>query len=118
MMSVIVEQDGHAYLRAMTSALVRLLAALALAMMPGVMATAPAIASTTSAVSGHCEDHQNPVSAPDQSPAHCSACAAMPAVDTGSAPIELTASAMPDLPVGRTLAGILLEIATPPPKSA
>jgi hypothetical protein len=117
-MSVIVEQDGHAYLRAMTATLVRLLALLALAMMPGLMASAPAMASTTATASGHCEEHKDPVSAPDQSPAHCSACAAMPAVDTGSAQIEFTASALPYLPVGRTLAGILLEIATPPPKSA
>ena len=102
----------------MASTLVRLLAALALALMPGLMTGAPAVASTTTAVSGHCDEHQDPASAPDPQPAHCAACAAMPAVSTPIAPIAFTASALPDMPVGRTLAGILLEIATPPPKTA
>jgi hypothetical protein len=99
----------------MASALFRLLALFALMLMPGGMTGAPALAQPGTA-SSHCDEHQLPADAPIQPQAHCTGCAALPALD---APPALGA-APPDAPAfvqcSEPVSGITLEIATPPPK--
>jgi hypothetical protein len=116
LMSVIVRQSGQFYLPPMASGLFRLLALLALMLMPAGMAGAQALAQLAPAGgnANHCDDHGVPDSAPAQP--HCTGCAALPALEPppaiGGPPPE------PKRFIARVepFSGIILEIATPPPK--
>ena len=118
---VIVQQGKAAYLSGMGPALTRILTLLALLLMPLGMASAPAAAAIPvagSAGDGHCDDHRKPEGAPAKAEMHCTACAALPALD---APRE-TVALLPDAPMvislASSVAGFEPEIATPPPKFA
>jgi hypothetical protein len=120
-MSVIVQQALYRYAAPMAAAVTRLLALIALIIMPFGMATTAAMAgpthhATAMAGSGHCDDQQQdqaPVSKPMDCAAACAALAS-PAVPLFEAP------AKPKAPRTITAAapfnGIILEIATPPPR--
>ena len=118
--SVIVQQSGRSYFHRMASALFRLLALLALMLMPAGMAGAQALAQLAPASenANHCDDHRVPDSAPAHAQAHCTGCAALPALDPPPAieglppePKRFSARVEP-------YSGVILEIATPPPKLA
>ena len=110
-------QGGRAYLASMASAVLRLVALVALMLMPLSMASAPAAAQPVAgAPAGHCDDHQKPADAPSAPQVHCTACTALPAIDV-PAPIAELAPTMPMLiALAGFLAGIEPDIATPPPK--
>jgi len=103
----------------MASAVLRLFTLFALVLMPLSMASAPASAApTTSAPASHCDDHQQPAKAPAGPQMHCTACAALPAMDA-PAPVAEMAPQMPMLiALASFLAGIEPDVATPPPKLA
>ena len=121
-MSVIVRTGSGPYVAAMASALFRLLALIALVLMPLGMGTAPALAapgqhSMMMAGSGHCDEQQDRNSAPAQEQMDCTAaCTALPA---SSAPV-LAPALKPTAPrmtgVDTIFTGIEPEIAPPPPK--
>lgn len=115
---VIAGEAWRAYLTLMASALFRLMALVAVLLMPAGMAGAPAMAQPSSAAAGHCDEHQDPADAPSKPQAHCMACSALPAMEA-PAPAETMVPKMPRL-VARiaATASIVPEIATPPPKLA
>ena len=108
----------------MASALLRLLALIALVIMPFGMTSAPALAAPAHhdmamAGAGHCDEQQDSDRATVQDRMDCTAaCTALPAA---SAPV-LAPPLKPTTP--RTIAivapfhGVILEIATPPPRLA
>ena len=115
----IAAQGDDAYVAPMASLVLRLIALLALVLMPVGMGAAPAAGIAPQAMSSeHCGGHDEDRSAPANRDMHCAACAALPAVavpEGGSnlrpQPPRLVRSAhgRPDS---------ILEIATPPPKLA
>lgn len=116
-MDVFASFDANRYFPLMASAVLRLLALLALVLMPLSMASATASAQpAATAPAGHCDDHQQPTKAPAGPQVHCTACAALPAMD---APAEIAEMA-PQMPLlialASFLAGIEPDTATPPPK--
>lgn len=97
----------------------KLLALIALVLMPLSMGSAPAAAhARASAPASHCDEHQKPADTPGGYQLHCTACAALPAMDAPMAIAELR----PETPLRTELTefvtGIEPEIATPPPKAA
>ena len=119
MIRLIASQKSKVYFSDMASAVLRLLALVALLLMPLSMASAAASAQPNAvAPTGHCDDHQQPAKAPTGSQVHCTACAALPAVDTPAPSAELR----PEMPMLIALAGFMAGIepdtATPPPKLA
>ena len=115
---VIVAKVFRPYGRAMVAAIFRMLALAALLLMPAGMAAGPALAQAAAASADHCADHQMPADAPAQPQAHCTGCAALPALE---APPQI-AGLLPEPPrmaaPVEIFSGIILEIATPPPKLA
>ena len=115
MIPIIVPKGGPHYLHAMAPALFRLLALVALLLMPAAMAGAPALAQSASTTSEHCGDHQQPADTSSEGQKHCSACAALPAMD-----VPDPSTLAPVTP--RVIAGMAAtsgnqpEIETPPPK--
>lgn len=107
------------YLAAMASAALRLLALFALVLMPMAMNSAPASAQPdATAPAGHCDDHQQPAKAPAGSQVHCTACAALPAIDTPAPVAELDPETPMIIALAGFLSGIEPDTATPPPKLA
>jgi hypothetical protein len=103
----------------MATAVLRLLALFALVLMPLSMASAPASAQLSAAApAGHCDDHQQPAKAPAGPQAHCTACAALPAIDAPAPVAELTPETPMLIALAAFLAGIEPDTATPPPKVA
>src|SRR5262245_55873240 len=101
----------------MASAVLRLLALIALVLMPLSMASAPASAQPAArAPAGHCDDHQQPSKAPSGPLMHCTACAALPAIDTPAPIAELDPETPMLIALASFLAGIEPDTATPPPK--
>jgi hypothetical protein len=101
----------------MATAFLRLIALFALILMPLSMASAPASAQPTSAgPAGHCDDHQQPAKAPAGPQAHCTACAALPAIDAPAPIAELSPETPILISLADFLAGIEPDTATPPPK--
>lgn len=104
----------------MASSLFRLLAAIAVVLMPLGMASAGAqtAAPDSAAESSPCEGHEEPASAPGDADRHCGACIALPAL---GAPVAL-AGLLPRGAISTAAAAALLspapEVATPPPKAA
>jgi hypothetical protein len=102
-------------------ALVRLVTAFALMLMPLVMTTAPAAAhaAAPAMIEGHCADHPAQPGPPATDVTQCMLmCAALPAAE----PLILAPPIQPRLALRQVLAepiqGIILEIATPPPRAA
>lgn len=115
---VIAAQDGGAYVARMPATLLRLIMLIALAFMPIGMTGAPAVAATAStADAGHCDEHQKPADSPAKMSMHCSACAALPAVEPTAAP-ELKPQAPARISAINALSDTKPEIATPPPRLA
>ena len=118
MTSIIARRDSRIYLMDMGVALLRLVTLVALVLMSFTMTAAPAAARATppAMAEGHCSDH------PDQSPpmgdmAQCLLmCAALPAVHA----MQVTPPDGPRAPLAlsgvNSIHGIILEIATPPPR--
>ena len=103
----------------MASFVLRLMALLALVLMPVGMGAAPAAAMAPQARSSeHCGGHDEDRGQPASRDMHCAACAALPAIAAPQAGSDLR----PELPrlVRSTHArpNSILEIATPPPKLA
>ena len=115
----IAPQGSGAYGTAMLAAMTRMVAFLALLAMPLGMAVPAGAKGTPASASehGHCSEDQGEPEAPAKSSAHCTACAALPAVSL-SAVESLLPSAPRTGAVVTPFDGIELEIATPPPKSA
>ena len=113
----IASAPGGDYVRTMASAVLRLLALVALVLMPLSMASAPAAAQPVGGVpAGHCDDHQQPPKAPGGQQIHCMACAALPAMDA-PAPIAGLTPRMPAvIALESSLSGIDPDTDTPPPK--
>jgi len=101
----------------MASAVFRLFALFALVLMPLSMASAPASAQpTASSPAGHCDDHQMPSKAPAGPQIHCTACAALPAIDAPVPVVEMAPQPPMLIALASFLAGIEPDTATPPPK--
>lgn len=99
----------------------RLIALIALVLMPFTMAAAPteAHAMPQATASDHCGDHSDRQSAPATDMAQCMLmCAALPAAE----PLAVIAPDLPKAPLQlariRPFHGIILDIATPPPRPA
>ena len=107
----------------MLAAALRLLALLALVVMPLGMTAAPvAAAPTADAVeapqAGHCDDHQQPADSPVKAKAHCAGCAALAAPMASAEVTELRPQAPTHIRLSYFGTAFEPEIATPPPKSA
>lgn len=120
-MPVIAGQGSSDYLGRMASAILRVMALIALVLMPLGMAAVPVGAATTHEVSsaptgGHCDEHQKPADAPLTAQMHCIACAALAAYDFQAPVAELLPRAL--LPIQLTYFSTPFEpeISTPPPK--
>ena len=121
MTSIIARRSPEVYFSSMGAALLRLLTLFALVLMPITMTAAPAEAHAMTAMSAadHCGDQQQPQTPPMKDLAQCMLmCAALPAAEA------LTVSP-PDVPwaprrsaLVKPIQGIILEIATPPPRRA
>ena len=115
MIQVIVPKGRPHYPRSMASPLFRLMALLALLLMPAGMAGAPALAQPVSTTSEHCGEHQQPADTSSEGQKHCAACAALPAADVPE-PSTL-APVTPRVIAGMSAtSGNQPEIETPPPK--
>ena len=102
------------------SALLRVLTLLALVLMPFAMTAAPAAAHAMPAMAdGHCDD-QHPPDGPQRSDmAQCMLmCAALPAAEVPALSSPTVPKAPPRVALADPIHGIILEIATPPPRDA
>ena len=112
-------EGWRGYFPDMASAFLRLIALFALMLMPLSMASAPASAQPAAAVpAGHCDEHQQPAKAPAGPQVHCTACAALPAIDAPAPVAELNPSMPMIIALASFLTGIEPDTATPPPKLA
>jgi hypothetical protein len=119
-MSVIVPTAVRSYVRGMTAALLKLMTLFALVLMSLSMTSAPAAASSMPAshhmTAGHCDEQPDQ----DQTPASkmdCAAmCTALPATDAAAPTPVLKLEAPRTIAVATLFEGIILEIATPPPR--
>ena len=112
------------YFRPMLSRCLRILTLVALVLMPFTMGSAPAQAQSAHSAmakmsSEHCADHQDNGAKPVTDMAQCMLmCAALPAAEA----LSLTPPVLPRTPLilsaVKSIHGIILEIATPPPRSA
>jgi hypothetical protein len=119
MISVIARQPSPSYLAAMAHLLFRLLALIAIVLMPMSGVDAPAMAQAPSAAeTGHCSGHQQPAEDLDRKQAHCTACNALPALAGPSVVTELVPETPRLLTRIRGIFGVAPELATPPPKLA
>ena len=102
----------------MASFVLRLMALLALVLMPVGMGAVPAMAAAPMASSEHCGEHSKDQRKPASMDMHCAACAALPAI----AGPEQGAELRPELPrlvrAVHAMVNSVPEIATPPPKQA
>jgi hypothetical protein len=117
-MSVIVAQGRGDYLRPMSAA-IRLLALIALVLMPLGMAPGHAMAhhAPHAAQPGHCDDRSNPDRPPAPRAVDCvAACTALPANEASCPTPRLPPEAPGPIALAERFVGIVPEIATPPPK--
>ena len=119
-MSVIVPTVSRSYVRRMTAAMIRLMTLLALVLMPIGMAGAPAAASgvptTHHMTAGHCGEQPDQDQAPASKMDCAAMCAALP-VSGSDAPFRvLKLNAPRTIAAATAFDGIILEIATPPPR--
>lgn len=104
----------------MTAALLRLLTLLALVLMPIGMTSAPAAASPMPAshhtAAGHCEEQPDQDQAPASKMDCAAMCTALPATDAAAPSPVLKPKAPRTIAVATPFDGVILEIATPPPR--
>lgn len=120
-MPVIVRTASKAYVRGMSTAVLRLLMLIALVAMPLGMAGAPAAASAMPAdhamAAGHCEGQSGEEQAPAASMDCTAMCTAIPARDA-AVPTPLFDRAAPrTTAIAIEFEGVDPEIATPPPRA-
>lgn len=117
MIRLIASQKSKVYFNDMASTVLRLLALIALVLMPLSMTSASASAQpNATAPAGHCDDHQQPAKVPAGPQVHCTACAALPAIDTPVPIAELSPETPMLIALAAFLSGIEPDTATPPPK--
>jgi hypothetical protein len=105
----------------MAAFLFKLLALVAVLLMPAGMANAAASAQQAAAATkaSHCSGHEEQEKAPlSGMDAQCMACAGLPATQVPAAGARLLPSAPRLIALTNAISGIILEIATPPPKLA
>jgi hypothetical protein len=124
-MSVIAGQGGGPYGAAMAAAVLRLLALVALVLMPLGMAGAPAIAqqmpmdhAAMAMGGGHCDEQPEQDKAPASKMDCAAMCTALPAADAPAPAPRLKLAAPLTITIVVPFAGIEPEIATPPPRQA
>ena len=118
---VIACQAWGAYPAPMAAFLFKLLALLAVLLMPAGMANAAASAQQADAASqsSHCSGHEDQQEAPPgEMDAQCMACAGLPAAELPAAAASILPRAPRLIALAHETRGIILEIATPPPKVA
>jgi hypothetical protein len=97
--------------------LVRLIAFIAVLLMPFGMASAPAM-EVAPAPAGHCGEHEEPADAPEGTSSHCAACSALPTVDAPAPQDVGEPKPMLKLMGATPFHGIEPDTITPPPKTA
>jgi hypothetical protein len=107
----------------MTSALVRLLTLVALLFMPFGMAVAPAVAQAAPAEHatmpmGHCEQQPGQDKAPVSKMDCAAMCTALPAAYGAALAPAMKPKAQRRISLVTPFTGVVLEIATPPPRQA
>ena len=121
LISVIVQKASAIYGTGMASAVFRLLALVALVIMPLGMSSAPALAGAVdhaAAPAGHCDEQPVQDEAP-QSKMDCTAmCTAIPAADVPTSAPALQPKAPRTMAISAPFSGVEPEIATPPPRRA
>lgn len=126
-MPVIVQKALWPYGAPMTAAVLRLLALLALVIMPLGMAAAPALAQPAhhamaadhAMPAGHCGEEQAPGKAPAPAKMDCTAaCTALPASTNPVVQPAIKPKAPRTISIAAPFSGIDPEIATPPPRFA
>ena len=122
-MSVIVRTGFGPYVARMIAALLRLLTLLALVLMPLGMTGAPATASPmpashAMASANHCDEQGDQDEAPAPKMDCTAMCTALPATDSPAPSFVLKPKGPRTIAVAGPFDGIILEIATPPPKLA
>lgn len=123
-MSVIAAKGSRAYGAAMAATIFRLLALVALVLMPLGMAGAPAVAQPMPAdhsamAMGHCDERPTRDEAPASSKMDCTAmCTALPASYNPMAAPGLKPAGPRTVTIAVPFAGIEPELATPPPRQA
>jgi hypothetical protein len=120
-MMVIAGQCSGDYLGGMASVVLRILALMALVLMPLGMISMSASATTMNEVAAarvadHCAEHQMPASAPSEAQMHCSACAALPAAAATTRLTELITTAPVHIRCTHFVPAFEPEIGTPPPR--
>jgi len=100
------------------AAILRLLALVAVLLMPAGMAAAPAaaFAPPAAASAGHCDEHGQQSQAPFKAPVHCAGCTALPALELPIPEEPAAPQARLHLPLVQPFTGIEPETATPPPR--
>ena len=120
MISLIVRTGSRSYVGAMTAAMFRLLALIALVLMPIGMAGAPAAASTMPAdharAAGHCDQQSRSDEAPAVSMDCTAMCTAIPAREPATQAPLFQRPAPRAIAFAFAFEGIVPETATPPPK--
>lgn len=119
-MPVIAQQASQPYAVRMAATLFRLLALLALVLMPIGMTSAPAAASPMPAshhlMTGHCDEQPEQDEGPTSKMDCAAMCTALPAAVSAAATSVLKPKAPRTIAVAARFDGIILEIATPPPR--
>ena len=116
---VIAGKGWRSYRQGMAARLIRLIAFVAVLLMPFGMAAAPAMSMPAAAASdGHCGEHQAPAEEPAAMPDHCASCSALPGMDS-PAPASAPLPAAPrHITAATPFDGIEPETITPPPKAS
>ncbi|HEY0628955.1 MAG TPA: hypothetical protein VGD23_06465 [Sphingomicrobium sp.] len=119
-MPVIVRTGFKAYGHGMIAAFLRLLTLIALVLMPIGMTSAPAAASpmpdSHHMTSGHCDDLPDKEQAPASTMDCAAMCSAIPAADQALPSPILKPQAPRVIGAAERFDGVILEIATPPPR--
>jgi hypothetical protein len=118
---VIAQQASLHYGAGMTAALLRLLTLLALVLMQIGMTSAAAAASPVPAshhmMAGHCDGQPQQDQAPASKMDCAAMCTALPATDAAATPAVLKPKAPRTIMAATRFDGIIVEIATPPPRA-
>jgi hypothetical protein len=119
LIAVIARQGWRAYFRRMARSVLALLALAAMLLVPFAMAgTSAAAHAATPAAAGHCDDPSPPSGEPASPQMHCTACAALPAMEAPAEVAGLRPQALPPAARVGAFGGIEPDTITPPPKSA
>jgi hypothetical protein len=117
MIAIIAGSSPCAYSRRMIALALRLLVLVSVALMPAGMASAAAAAQPAESQSSHCSGHEEQDEAPaGDMDAQCMACAGLPVGQVPATPEGYLPNAPRLIALTSNIHGIILEIATPPPK--